>query len=161
MDKQQTASCPKLVFDECSVMTGLGNVSISPTPEECAACRRSSKPMTINEITICSTVIKLKSAGLEVPGTLEASCTSQPHSGPGTVLKYLISWFVTKPLNCACEDRADIMNAWGVEGCNQNIPQILGWLRESALDNNIRYSEFWIACMVRLAITLARFHITR
>jgi len=41
------------------------------------------------------------------------------------------------------------MNAWGPKRCLEELPTILSWLRESALDNNYPYSEFAISAIVK------------
>ena len=41
------------------------------------------------------------------------------------------------------------MDLWGYERCLQELPTILSWLRESALDNNYPYSEFVIGTVVK------------
>lgn len=41
------------------------------------------------------------------------------------------------------------MNAWGKERCLKELPTILSWLRESALDNGYPYSEYVISAVVK------------
>lgn len=46
------------------------------------------------------------------------------------------------------------MNAWGAEGCRREFKLILAWLRESALDNNYPYSEFLVAAVLRIVLSM-------
>lgn len=53
-----------------------------------------------------------------------------PSGGPGTELKRLLSSLGIQAANCACNDRARQMDAWGVAGCKENRETILAWLRQ-------------------------------
>jgi len=119
---------------ECNIISELATIPHYPTPEECRGCNRCSRPCTVNEVTR-SIANQLRvdaglSALLDTPG------------GPGTKLASVLSWFAPSSPNCGCEERAAIMDAWGVQGCKDNLPTILHWLRSSAHAANIPYSEF-------------------
>lgn len=126
--------CPHLNDNICELASWIVNKSIETTPEDCRACQRCSKPMDINEVTTAL-------AGIE-----------QSDEGPGTTLKKLISWFVDQPANCACPSRIAVMNAWGKERCREETRTILSWLRESAYDNDLPYSEYLITTIVKLIL---------
>lgn len=87
--------------------------------------------------------------------TLALAGIKESDSGPGTTLHNLITWFIPQPENCGCPNRVQVMNAWGKERCLEELPTILGWLRESALDNNIPYSEFVIAAVVKTILRVS------
>lgn len=129
-------TCPHFEEDCCKLATWLHpqQLPIVTTPEMCQACNRCDKPQDVNEVV-------LGLAGIH-------------HSdrGPGTTLHSLITWFIPKPENCDCANRVDVMNAWGYERCQQEFKTILGWLRESALDNNYGYSEFVIAAVLKTVL---------
>lgn len=76
--------------------------------------------------------------------------------GPGTTLTKILSWFVTKPADCDCADRAYTMNAWGKTGCIDNFDTIINWLRESAEQNNKYFNEKVVRAVVMFAINISR-----
>ncbi len=55
-----------------------------------------------------------------------------PDGGPGTELKVLLASMGFTPGGCQCETRIAQMNRWGVEECETNREEILGWLREES-----------------------------
>jgi hypothetical protein len=57
-----------------------------------------------------------------IPPTLPGDCLSETLSVMG----------VTESLGCGCNGRKAQMNAWGIDGCRQNLDTIAGWLREQA-----------------------------
>jgi hypothetical protein len=119
-------------YNLCTIITELAGEDYYTSPEECRGCSKCPKPCTVNEVTSSiANVIRL-----------EASKTPllSPGKGPGTTLASLLSWFKASP-SCGCEERAAIMDAWGVEGCKENLPTILHWLRDSAASQNLPYSE--------------------
>lgn len=66
-----------------------------------------------------------------VPGDANVTSVQQvPEEGPGTELKKLLKGF-PQVQGCACNVRADQMNQWGVTGCLENLPTIVGWLKEA------------------------------
>jgi hypothetical protein len=119
---------------ECNIISELATIPHYPTPEECRGCNRCSRPRTVNEVTrSIANQLRVEaglSALLDTPG------------GPGTKLASVLSWFAPSNPNCGCEERAAIMDAWGVQGCKDNLSTILHWLRSSAHAANIPYSEF-------------------
>jgi hypothetical protein len=131
-----TPVCDFLEADtgECNIISELATVPHYPTPEECRGCNRCSRPRTVNEVTrSIANQLRVEaglSALLDTPG------------GPGTKLASVLSWFAPSNSNCGCEERAAIMDAWGVQGCKDNLSTILHWLRSSAHAANIPYSEF-------------------
>jgi len=115
---------------QCNIITELAD-TYYPSPEECRGCSKCSKPFAVNEITISiGNRLRVEDGKPEL---------STPGKGPGTRLSNLLSWFKTD--SCGCQERADIMDAWGVEGCKENLPTILFWLRSSAAAQNLPYSE--------------------
>lgn len=117
---------------ECNIISELARESYYPTPEECRGCGRCTPSQSVNDVTRTIANQLLVASGK--PTLLEAG------SGPGTTLKKTLSWFHTSN-SCGCEERAAIMDAWGVEGCKENIRIILHWLRDSAASQGLPYSE--------------------
>lgn len=130
--------CPHYNEPYCELATWLANKNIETTPEICKACNRCKKPQDVNEVTLALAGIK------------------ESNEGPGTTLHNLITWFIPQPENCSCPNRVAVMNAWGKERCLQELPTILDWLRESALDNNYPYSEYVIAAVVKTILTFSK-----
>ena len=131
-------TCPHYNDNLCELASWIADKPIATTPEICRGCGRCDKPQDINEVT------------LALAGVKESS------SGPGTTLHNLITWFVPQPANCGCPNRVAIMNAWGKERCLQEMPTILSWLRESALENGYPYSEFVISAVLRTVLLLEK-----
>ena len=53
-----------------------------------------------------------------------------PGFGPGTELKKILGQLgFTSTGGCQCNDRANQMDRWGVEGCRANRDEIVNWLR--------------------------------
>jgi hypothetical protein len=118
--------------NQCNIITELSGDPYYPSPEECRGCSRCPKPFTVNEVTLSiANALRVEEGKTEL---------SSPGKGPGTRLASLLSWF-KKDSSCGCEERADIMDAWGVDGCKENMPTILHWLRDSAASQSLPYSE--------------------
>lgn len=53
--------------------------------------------------------------------------------GPGTVLADMLKRLGFKESSsCQCRQRQSQMNAWGPDGCRENLETIIGWLVEQA-----------------------------
>lgn len=124
-------TCPHYNEPICELASWLANKPLETTPEICQACSRCDKPQDVNEVV-------LSLAGIE-----------HSDEGPGTTLHKIITWFIPQPAGCGCPNRVLILNAWGRDRCLLEMPTILSWLRESALDNNYPYSEYVIATVVK------------
>lgn len=120
----------------CHLASTMAHEPIETTPEICRGCSRCDHPQDINEVTLALADIK------------------DVEHGPGSRLQKLISWFISQPTDCNCPNRVKLMNSWGVEGCRREKATILGWLRESALDNNYAYSEFMIAAVLNAILLI-------
>ena len=123
--------CPHLLSNQCALASWLADKECLTTLEDCKSCERCTKPRDINEVVLSLAGIK------------------ESKEGPGTTLHTIITWFIPKPEGCDCPNRVTVMNSWGKDRCLQELPTILSWLRESALDNNIPYSEYVIATVVK------------
>ncbi len=147
----QVEPCPHLVDDTCYVTSH----PTEPSPEICMACTRLGRG--INEVTVLHTIETLMHSGEEVPQYLTDYIKNPDLShGPGTSLKNFLSWFITQPPNCSCNDRAKLMNLWGKKKCLEEFSTIMGWLRESALDSGIRYSEIVLSYSVKTIIRMSK-----
>lgn len=117
--------CEHLDCDNnCEIVYLINQTKAQPTKEICIGCQRDQHPMNINPIT-------LGLSGIETKET-----------GPGSTLHSIITWFIEQPDGCPCPNRVALMNSWGATKCIEEKVQILGWLRESARVNNIKYNEF-------------------
>jgi hypothetical protein len=77
--------------------------------------------------------------------------------GPGTELKKLLSKLGLKPsAGCKCNQRITKMNLDGIEWCEQNIPTILGWLKEEADRARLPFFELGAKIIVKRAISNAK-----
>lgn len=116
--------CPnKDIEGYCVLITQITTEEYYPTQEDCRSCSQCDKPQTINELTTLVSNRILTELGRP---------TLYKGLGPGTRLARIIKWFKRKPPDCDCEDRAAIMDAWGIEGCRLNKKTIVHWLEESA-----------------------------
>jgi hypothetical protein len=132
-------NCPHLINSQCGIASSIAQLPVIPDPVDCYACCRYDNKH--NEIT--------KALARAYDPTLLPE-----DEGVGTGLAKIFSFFISKPANCPCGDRAEIMNMWGPARCLENIPTILGWLRESALDNGYPYNEFIISSLLKSYLRL-------
>lgn len=132
--------CKERIGTVCNLTSLIAGREVEVTPQDCAACQRFDN--THNEVT-------------KALATVANPSLSTPERGVGTRLANTIEWFLTKPPGCHCADRAEIMNMWGPDRCKQEMKTILSWLRESALDNDIPYSEFVCHALVRSVIAIS------
>lgn len=66
------------------------------------------------------------------PVTVQLGMQPQPpSSGPGTELKAILHSLGVDPgPSCDCNQRAEQMDKWGVDGCKRYRDEIVGWLKE-------------------------------
>jgi len=82
------------------------------------------------------------------PKTLE-----EHPNGAGTILSGMISSLGIKSTpNCACRQHAIEMNEKGPDWCEQNLVQILGWLKEESHKRSLPFIETIAKIMVMKAI---------
>lgn len=84
-----------------------------------------------------------------------------PRHGPGTELKKLLkTWLrIEASPNCSCNARArrmDEMEALEPGWCEQNLDEIVGWLREEAQKRKLPFLDVAGRLLVRRAIHSAR-----
>jgi len=85
-------------------------------------------------------------------------------SGPGRELKKLLSWLGFKATpGCKCNKRARHMDQMGCDWCEQNVDQIVGWLRDEhdRQKSVIPFVALAVQQLVKLAIRRARKKATR
>lgn len=79
------------------------------------------------------------------------------HGGPGTELKALLKMIgITSSPNCRCNAHAKQMDEWGPDRCEQEMPTILGWLKEQARARKLPFMKLAAKQAVKLAIGRAR-----
>lgn len=82
-------------------------------------------------------------------------------NGPGMELKRLLAGFplyIKTTPTCACNKRARYMDRMGCEWCEQNLDQIVGWLKEEHQRRKmpVPFSALAAKQVVKLAIRRAR-----
>lgn len=87
--------------------------------------------------------------------------TLAPHkyieTGPGTELKKLLSLIGIKATtNCTCNKKAQQMNKWGPDKCQENMNIILRWLKEEADKRKLFFVETIARWLVKRAIKNSR-----
>lgn len=76
-----------------------------------------------------------------------------PTHGPGTELKKLLKKIgITASPDCSCNARARLMDERGIEWCEQNIDEIVGWLREEAGKRGLPFVDMAGRMLVNRAI---------
>lgn len=77
--------------------------------------------------------------------------------GPGTEMKKLLAKIgITSTPDCQCNARARHMDEQGPEWCEQNMDEIIGWLREEAEKRKLPFVDFAGRLLVKKAIANAR-----
>jgi hypothetical protein len=77
--------------------------------------------------------------------------------GPGTEMKKLLAKIgITSSPDCQCNARARYMDEQGPEWCEQNMAEIIGWLREEAEKRKLPFVDFAGRLLVKKAIANAR-----
>ena len=67
---------------------------------------------------------------------------SQHQSGVGTELSRIFSWFwFQADAGCNCKHYANEMNKNGIEWCKNNLPTIMGWVKEGAAKQGIDFGK--------------------
>lgn len=78
-------------------------------------------------------------------------------AGPGTQLKRLLSKVGIKSTpTCSCNARAKKMDEMGIEWCEENIAEIVGWLKEEAGKRHLPFLAFPTKILVQRAIKAAK-----
>lgn len=92
--------------------------------------------------------------GVVIPYTLDPS---EETKGPGTEMKKLLAKIgITSSPDCQCNARARYMDEQGPEWCEQNMAEIIGWLREEAEKRKLPFVDFAGRLLVKKAIANAR-----
>jgi hypothetical protein len=80
-----------------------------------------------------------------------------PNEGPGTELKKLLAKIgITPKAGCKCLARAVEMDIRGCDWCADNVPTIVGWLREEATSRRLPFIDAAGTVLVKRAISNAR-----
>lgn len=78
-------------------------------------------------------------------------------AGPGTQLKKFLSKVGIKSTeNCSCNARAKLMNDRGIEWCEQNVNEIVSWLKEEAGRRKLPFLAYPTKIVVQRAIKIAK-----
>jgi len=80
-------------------------------------------------------------------------------AGPGYYLKRSLLWFgLRDDGTCGCDKHAAQMDAWGPDGCEEHMDEILGWLREAAAKRlpHAPWVDWSARSAVKAAIAAAR-----
>ena len=79
--------------------------------------------------------------------------------GPGCQLRRTLSWFVRDDGKCGCTEYAAQMDAWGPDGCEERMDEIVAHLVEQAAKRSVflgAASSAAVVIVVRRAIDAAR-----
>jgi len=80
-----------------------------------------------------------------------------PAPGAGTELKALLKRIgITSSPTCSCNQKARAMDDRGIQWCEDNIPTIVGWLRDEASKRGLPFIDLAGQAIVRLAISRAK-----
>lgn len=91
------------------------------------------------------------------PGHEPEVVAPAPTHGPGTELKKLLKKVgITASPDCSCNARARLMDERGIEWCEQNLDEIVGWLREEASKRGLPFMDMAGRMLVNRAIKNAR-----
>jgi hypothetical protein len=134
---------------------------------QCKYCaKKTTIPLAMKERfgDIASRMPDCDSAG--TPATTPAAPPPPPPAekisalnlaGPGTQLKRMLSKVGIKATpNCSCNARARKMDEMGIEWCEQNVNEIVGWLKEEAQRRNLPFLAFPTKILIQRAISAAR-----
>lgn len=87
----------------------------------------------------------------------QAAAAVVANAGPGAELKRLLATIGIKATEgCSCNSRAAVMDARGPDWCEQNLEEIVGWLREEAEKRKLPFLDMAGRVLVRRAIANAR-----
>lgn len=94
----------------------------------------------------------------KVPAAQDGLHAPPPETkGPGAEMKKLLAKIgITSAPDCQCNARARHMDEQGPEWCEQNMDEILGWLREEAGKRGLPFVDFAGRLLVKKAIANAR-----
>lgn len=116
--------------------------------------RAYERGYSIEEVMSC-VCRKLPDGRIQVD-TSHPSYPAKRKAGPGTALKVMLRRLgFHATTGCPCNDNARLMNAWGSDGCRQNIQTIVGWLKEEAKQRNIPAPEALLKTLVHAAIRVS------
>lgn len=91
--------------------------------------------------------------------TIDENSPFYPHAthGAGSELKSLLAVAgITSGPDCKCNARATYMDRQGIDWCERNIEEIVGWLRETASERGLPFVDMAGRVLVRRAIANAR-----
>jgi hypothetical protein len=120
------------------------------TMDEIAPCIVHRDGLTVSVDTDHETYPRAAKQGC-VPGSVPI------RQGVGTELKRLLARVgITSTPECKCDRRARIMDEQGIAWCEENVGEIVGWLREAASDRGLPFIEFAGTRLVWAAIAAAK-----
>jgi hypothetical protein len=151
--------CVHLEAGVCQLASRISGHNILVTDQHCQACvRHGTPPRSINQITVSLGFAAIHAAGEDASDYLAryGHHTRERPEGPGTELQSLIAWFHSPTKSCGtCSDRARKMNRWGPDKCRRRKKLIVAWLRQSAAEAGLPFSETIAGGLVDIAIAKA------
>jgi hypothetical protein len=92
-----------------------------------------------------------------ITDTLPIYAACRGYRGAGHFLSRSLSWFGLRGSeNCKCRARARLMDQRGPDWCEENLPEVLEWLREAAEERGLPFVEAIATLFVRRAIAKDR-----
>ena len=125
-------------------LTKCGNYTLPPQPSAGSAAPASGTP------DASTTAVKMTAGPARPPYVWDPA-------GPGTQLKkFLAKVGIKSTENCSCNARAKLMNERGIEWCEQNVNEIVGWLKEEAGKRKLPFLSMPAKIVVQRAIKIAK-----
>ncbi len=119
-------------------------------PDPCAVCRHGRWPAWEPCEPGSRPLAALQAAS-------PPAASPRPPDGPGTRLTALLSRLgLRAAVGCRCKSRAAEMDRLGPDWCEQNIDEIVAWLREEAKARRLPFLAPAARLLVRVAIAQAR-----
>lgn len=164
-------NCSQLEDGQCRIAGQLAEMPCPADTYTCTRCAADRPPQDINKTTVELAVATIRKSGdLRAAGRLardyvhlfprqETGRQESPETegGPGSELARLLKRFgIEETETCNCRSRAAKMDREGCDWCEQHLDTIVGWLREEAQKQELRFNGFAARQLVKLAIRRAR-----
>ena len=146
-------------------MSILSQLPDCPEAQEEIAPTMRFEPTAPMQMTYSTTSVEKTTTAGDLLPPKDPRVTARPEpvkfkenpAGAGTQLKRLLSRVGIKASDtCSCTARATKMDEMGIEWCEQNIPEIVGWLKEEAAKRKLPFLAYPTKVIVQRAIKMAK-----
>ena len=119
-------TCIHKQYSSCRLASTLAQKEAATTPQACAACLKTERPMGLNVVTCSLAYAASKEDDLL---TLFKQLSKTLYNNPGSALKDIFQELgIYEGTSCECDEYATKMNTWGTEGCILRIDEIVAHL---------------------------------